>query len=101
MLGNALDVFQVVQKDLLVFLISSRLLVGLINLKQVILLLVNQRFGVLHGIKQVEVLPVLIGLGVHGVKQLHQALVKLGQLNIGRTRFDLPLQNSNLPILVS
>ncbi len=68
--GDLLNVLQVMQKHFFSLLVLGTF-VGRAYLLQVVGLLVEKCFGVLHCVEQVEVLPVLVRLEIQTVEQLY------------------------------
>jgi len=81
-------------------LLALALLVALIDFLQVVTLLFEELLGFLDGIEEVHIPSVFFRFQIQVVKKLHQTLVELSDLDLGRAVLDLPLEHSNVHIEV-
>lgn len=52
-------------------------------------------------VEEVEIFSVLIGLEIEVIEQFNKSFVELSDFDVAWTRFNLALNNCNLPVLVS
>ena len=98
---NFLNVLDVVQQDLLRFLLSARARVYIIDLFKVVTLICKKLFGYLIGVLKRAVLAIVLRLVVQVVKKLNQTFMELRNFNVWRHTLNLSLENRNLSVLLS
>jgi len=99
-LSHLLNVLQIEEQHFFGLLVLS-CFIGLGDLSQVVILLVEQELGVLNSVEQIEVLSVFIRFEVQRVEKVHETLVELRKFNVGGTSFDLALDYRNLAVFSS
>mmetsp|Transcript_42011 Transcript_42011/g.64341 ORF Transcript_42011/g.64341 Transcript_42011/m.64341 type:complete len:286 (-) Transcript_42011:1063-1920(-) len=99
--ANGLQSVLDVGLELLLLLLGLAGAVGGVDLSEVLPLLHKQLLGFLDCVVEVDVPPVLLRFQVQVLEQLNQPLVELGDLDLGRTVFDLPLQDTDVLVLNS
>ena len=97
---NFLNILNVVQQHFFRLLVCAARTVHVVDFLQVSSLVCEKLLGGLVRVRKVAVLPVVVRLGVQIVKQLNEALVELGKLDIRWTRLNLSLKDGNLTILL-
>jgi len=98
---NFLNVLDVVQQDLLRFLLSARARVYIIDLFKVVTLICKKLFGYLIGVLKRAVLAIVLRFVVQVVKKLNQTFMELRNFNVWRHNLNFSLENCNLSVLLS